>query len=163
MCERRDGPERHDAKVDPAWTGGRLSWVEASRTTASTRFAGVVGDGMSTRSDKQHGKSRVVKRPELQPTLREESSRAGRDVGGAHGTVEAGESRSRDGALVSGCCSKRQKRGHSALSELERTYVYFSGSLRGRPMGRSEDSRLRRAAVAEVQRSPPQGVPRRTL
>ena len=24
MCEHRDGPEIHDAKADPAWTGGRL-------------------------------------------------------------------------------------------------------------------------------------------
>ncbi len=56
------------------WTGAadrRLVWVEASRTTASIRFAGVVGDGMSTRSDEQHGKSRAVKRLYLQPTLRE--------------------------------------------------------------------------------------------
>ena len=27
MSERRDGPERHDAKADPAWIGGRLAWI----------------------------------------------------------------------------------------------------------------------------------------
>jgi hypothetical protein len=103
MRERRDGPEIHDAKVDLAWAEGRLSRIEASRTTASIRFAGVVGDGMSTRSDKQHGKSRAVKAACLQPTLREKSSRAAWDVGGVHSTDEAGESRPRKGTLVSGC------------------------------------------------------------
>ena len=77
MRERRDGPERHDAKADPAWTGGRLPWIEASRTTASICFAGVVGDGMSTRSNGQHGKSRQAKAQDLQPVLREERAGPG--------------------------------------------------------------------------------------
>jgi hypothetical protein len=55
--EHRDGPERHDAKADPAWTGGRLARIERfNRTTGSIRFAGVVGDSMSSRINEQHGK-----------------------------------------------------------------------------------------------------------
>jgi len=57
MREHRDGPERHDAKADPAWTGGRLLWMGRNWTTSSIRFAGVVGDGMPTRSNRQHGRS----------------------------------------------------------------------------------------------------------
>jgi hypothetical protein len=56
MREHRDGPERHDAKADPAWTGGRLPRIGHKRTTSPIRFAGVVGDGMPTRSKGQHGK-----------------------------------------------------------------------------------------------------------
>ncbi len=53
--EHRGGPERHDAKADPAWTGGRLVRV-GNRTTRPTRFAGVVDDSMPTRNDGEHGK-----------------------------------------------------------------------------------------------------------
>ena len=56
MREHRDGPEKHDAKADPAWTGGRLLWIGRRRTTSSICFAGVVGDSMPTRSNRQHGK-----------------------------------------------------------------------------------------------------------
>ncbi len=57
--EHRGGPERHDAKADPAWTGGRLVRV-GNRTTCPARFAGVVGDSMPTRSNGQHGKPALV-------------------------------------------------------------------------------------------------------
>ena len=78
MRERRDGPERHDAETDPAWTGGRLPWIEASRTTASICFARVVGDGMSARSNGQRevppGRGTCQ---DLQPVLREERAGPG--------------------------------------------------------------------------------------
>jgi len=37
MYEHRDGPEIHDAKADPAWTGGRLARIE--RTGRRVRSA----------------------------------------------------------------------------------------------------------------------------
>jgi hypothetical protein len=37
MREHRDGPEIHDAKADPAWTGGRLVRIE--RTGRPVRSA----------------------------------------------------------------------------------------------------------------------------
>ena len=58
--EHRDGPEIHDAKADPTWTGGRLLQIGRIWTTSPIRFAGVVGDGMSTRSNGQHGKPVVM-------------------------------------------------------------------------------------------------------
>jgi hypothetical protein len=89
MREHRDGPERHDAKADPAWTGGRLARVGRARTTDSTCFAGVVGDGMSTRSNGQHG--RPASGGQLSAPAH---SRLGRlataGVGGVHSTIEAG-------------------------------------------------------------------------
>ena len=54
--EHRDGSESHDAKADPAWTGGRLVRIGGNWATSPIRFAGVVGDGTSTRNDGQHGK-----------------------------------------------------------------------------------------------------------
>jgi hypothetical protein len=55
--EHRGGPERHDAKADPTWSGGRLVRIERFNwTTGSIRFAGVVGDSMSSRINEQHGK-----------------------------------------------------------------------------------------------------------
>ena len=56
MREHRGGPERHDAKADPAWTGGRLLRTGKYWTTCPARFAGVVGDSMPTRNNEQHGK-----------------------------------------------------------------------------------------------------------
>ncbi len=60
MSEHRGGPESHDAKADPAWTGGRLLWIGKHWTTSPVRFAGVVGDSMSARNDGQHGKPASV-------------------------------------------------------------------------------------------------------
>jgi hypothetical protein len=60
VSEHRGGPERHDAKADPAWSGGRLVRTGDHWTTSSVRFAGVVGDGMSTRNNEEHGKPASV-------------------------------------------------------------------------------------------------------
>jgi hypothetical protein len=55
--EHRDGPERHDAKADPTWRRGRLARSgRGLDDDGPFRFAGVVGDGMSSRSSGQHGK-----------------------------------------------------------------------------------------------------------
>jgi hypothetical protein len=35
MRERRGGPERHDAKADPSWTGGRLGGAADVLETAT--------------------------------------------------------------------------------------------------------------------------------
>ena len=78
----------HDAKADPTWTGGRLVRIGRDRTTSPARFAGVVGDGMSTRNDGQHGKPVVGGR--VGSATGREGVRPQAGGGGARSTDEAG-------------------------------------------------------------------------
>ncbi len=73
MREHRDGPEIHDAKADPAWTGGRLARVgHTGRRSDSLRRGG--GRQHVDKEERETRETPTVRGRVSQPELREEQA-----------------------------------------------------------------------------------------